>query len=333
MEASELKPNLTKIINENSCKKQNKTIQRNSKKNLIFSQKKQLNKFDNIEYNNNNDDYLEIPKYQTSFIINNNNSDNEKRLDSIGKNSTTNSSSSHNEYNTPKRNNNYILNIMKNNDNKKYSFPIYIYYEGTDKVLIEKNPNNFDYSKTNNFISKEVYFNRIHQEDINLLCYPNNIFQNQKREFNAKNKEKKISYKNNNDKFDIPFNNNYDYMIRDIQSANLFFNYISINNQNKNENNQKNYFNKGKKGKAFTERNGDWICSSCKNLNFAFRIICNRCHLSKVNSEKSANEKDYKDNYSNENNYKYSYSQKENNYINNNKNKDVNNINEKKTKE
>ena len=62
MQASELKPNLTKIINENSCKKQNKTIQRNSKKNLIFSQKKQLNKFDNIEHID--DNYIEILKYQ-----------------------------------------------------------------------------------------------------------------------------------------------------------------------------------------------------------------------------------------------------------------------------
>ena len=33
--------------------------------------------------------------------------------------------------------------------------------------------------------------------------------------------------------------------------------------------------------KPYTERNGDWICLECKNLNFAFRDECNRCHTPK----------------------------------------------------
>ena len=42
-----------------------------------------------------------------------------------------------------------------------------------------------------------------------------------------------------------------------------------------------------KKGsKQFSEREGDWICFNCKNVNFAFRIICNRCQLPKIESEK-----------------------------------------------
>ena len=36
-----------------------------------------------------------------------------------------------------------------------------------------------------------------------------------------------------------------------------------------------------KKQKPFEERNGDWICKKCKNLNFAFRQECNRCKLNK----------------------------------------------------
>lgn len=36
-----------------------------------------------------------------------------------------------------------------------------------------------------------------------------------------------------------------------------------------------------RKPKAFVEREGDWICSSCKNLNFAFRKVCNRCATQK----------------------------------------------------
>lgn len=34
-----------------------------------------------------------------------------------------------------------------------------------------------------------------------------------------------------------------------------------------------------RKRKPFTERKGDWRCSQCHNLNFAFRLICNMCQL------------------------------------------------------
>ena len=39
---------------------------------------------------------------------------------------------------------------------------------------------------------------------------------------------------------------------------------------------------KKKKKKHFIEREGDWICLKCNNLNFSFRNICNRCHLTKT---------------------------------------------------
>ena len=42
----------------------------------------------------------------------------------------------------------------------------------------------------------------------------------------------------------------------------------------------------GKKKKPFVERVGDWNCFKCKNLNFSFRVNCNRCQLSKKESEK-----------------------------------------------
>ena len=32
-------------------------------------------------------------------------------------------------------------------------------------------------------------------------------------------------------------------------------------------------------------RIGDWICFSCKNLNFAFRNFCNRCKISREESD------------------------------------------------
>ena len=34
------------------------------------------------------------------------------------------------------------------------------------------------------------------------------------------------------------------------------------------------------------ERVGDWVCIKCKNLNFSFRVICNRCQLAKAESDK-----------------------------------------------
>lgn len=37
--------------------------------------------------------------------------------------------------------------------------------------------------------------------------------------------------------------------------------------------------------KNFTEREGDWTCFNCKNLNFSFRKKCNRCKIPKLLSD------------------------------------------------
>jgi hypothetical protein len=36
-----------------------------------------------------------------------------------------------------------------------------------------------------------------------------------------------------------------------------------------------------RKKKPLIEREGDWLCTKCRNLNFAFRQSCNRCKLPK----------------------------------------------------
>ena len=381
MEVSEAKPQITKEIKEESENDidKYKFTQKNLKKSLTMSfQITESNKLNEFKYNNNDDDYLELnSKYQTSSF---NNSDTEKRTDSIEKKSTSNSSLSQTENNTPKRNGiscNYVLNLnyLKKDFNniKKNNSPICVYYEGIDKKLSEKNPNDFDYTKTKNFISKDIYYNNINnQNNFRLIYYPfefnytfeQNDFEkstfnkkiiNSNNEINNKNKnEEKKSYSNSNTpsfkkyggKFDIPlYYYNYDNkVIRGIQSTNLFCNNNSINNKNQKKNeegnnensnsnkNQKNYFNKGRKGKPFTERSGDWVCSTCKNLNFAFRTICNRCHLPKVDSEKNSYEKNENLKSKNEKNSNSNF-QKENTCVNNNKIIDVNNINDKKQKE
>lgn len=32
-------------------------------------------------------------------------------------------------------------------------------------------------------------------------------------------------------------------------------------------------------------RVGDWVCANCKNLNFSYRAVCNRCSLSHADNE------------------------------------------------
>lgn len=43
---------------------------------------------------------------------------------------------------------------------------------------------------------------------------------------------------------------------------------------------------KKKKKQDFVEREGDWCCYRCKNINFSFRDKCNKCQLWKEESEK-----------------------------------------------
>ena len=39
---------------------------------------------------------------------------------------------------------------------------------------------------------------------------------------------------------------------------------------------------KNKNNNNINAKPGDWFCSKCDNLNFAFRTICNRCHNPKL---------------------------------------------------
>jgi len=91
-----------------------------------------------------------------------------------------------------------------------------------------------------------------------------------------------------------------------------------------------------KKTRPFTERQGDWICKFCKNLNFAFRNECNRCKVPKkvcVESVKQNEENETKNNsnnkmkFSNKKIYKY-----RKNYSNQVPDKDYN-MNEKSSEE
>jgi hypothetical protein len=62
----------------------------------------------------------------------------------------------------------------------------------------------------------------------------------------------------------------------------LPFNYNYINYKNNNIDKKKK-----KKRQEFVEKKGDWSCYRCKNINFSFRNKCNKCRLSKEESEKN----------------------------------------------
>ena len=87
---------------------------------------------------------------------------------------------------------------------------------------------------------------------------------------------------NNRKSFIYYVNNKYDFSL----SKEFLFNNFNRplfskfdSNSDKNNSNRKNY-NK-KKYKLIKDRKKDWVCQLCLNLNYAFRVECNRCHFPK----------------------------------------------------
>jgi len=100
---------------------------------------------------------------------------------------------------------------------------------------------------------------------------------------------------------------------------------VIINTVLKNDKNMENFKYKKKKQKAFSERNGDWFCKKCNNLNFAFRKECNMCKYPKGEEEVPKKEKEEKASFVKKNdNHK-----KNKNYFDGNKDYDRNNFHKK----
>ncbi len=84
-------------------------------------------------------------------------------------------------------------------------------------------------------------------------------------------------------------NIDYDFNLSNEKSANNSSESTSPKNfpvEKENTTNKANSADSKKKKKPFVERVGDWVCIKCKNLNFSFRVVCNRCQLAKTESEK-----------------------------------------------
>ena len=95
--------------------------------------------------------------------------------------------------------------------------------------------------------------------------------------------------------------------------APLFYNPILKNNKNMYGKYQK------KKSRPFIERQGDWVCKYCRNLNFAFRNECNRCKLLKkvcLETENQNEENDMKNKGKIQNKKIYKYKKNHSNQIN-----------------
>lgn len=169
-------------------------------------------------------------------------------------------------------------NTGDNNPKNLYGFSLY------------SQTNNQNYGNTNNFQNINLnYNNSNNQSNIN-NNYPNIPNDNSINNNNYQNFNHQHITLNSNSKAYIPLK--YRKNEQNNQANNL--NNIKINKykyENANKNNPKNK-------KYFEMRDGDWICSRCKNLNFAFRNKCNRCSLPK---ELSKNNKQINPNMSNQN--------------------------------
>ena len=104
--------------------------------------------------------------------------------------------------------------------------------------------------------------------------------------------EKEKDYNRNQTPLSLLKVNTFDYSKMKDLNSNLFQVQNNIN-YNQNFNNiiyNQNYQNvKEKQKKPFVIRAGDWNCFDCNNLNFAFRVKCNRCGLSKEISTQKYN--------------------------------------------
>ena len=153
---------------------------------------------------------------------------------------------------------------------------------------------NFNIFNQFNLVNNINYINRPRFNSTNILNgnYIPPIFSNNITKTNNNNN---INNNNNTEMFGrkgwvCSYCNNFNYESRNKCNRCKLDKSPILNSKKKNVGNgigniNKNIF-EGKGQKQFSEREGDWICFNCKNVNFSFRIICNRCQLPKNESDK-----------------------------------------------
>ena len=78
--------------------------------------------------------------------------------------------------------------------------------------------------------------------------------------------------------FNIDYNYNFNQYVKQINVNNNFIMNKNIQLKEKNKSKDAKNNKKNKNNNNINAKPGDWFCSKCDNLNFAFRTICNRCH-------------------------------------------------------
>ena len=179
-------------------------------------------------------------------------------------------------------------NIEKLNENLIFNF-----YTSTENYFKELSPDKNNYKKTKNFKPKE----KIESQKYNTIKNnTNNIINNTKPLLFNYN----YNYNQSFTKYDKSKQNKFDNKIDTVKnyySNTPYYNNKNYYYDNYNNSNNNTYYYPKKKGK-FVERNGDWVCSNCKNLNFAFRKECNRCKTRK-DENKDNKDKENKENKDN----------------------------------
>ena len=165
--------------------------------------------------------------------------------------------------------------------------------------------NNINRLQKNNIINNNYFFqNNNFQPQIFNINYINlNNFQNNINPMNNTFSKRKLSYNIEDGFIGNYFNNILNLNNNSNQNQNIFnlhppqqklnpilFSYneeqekfTSFDNNRKISNKSMHNNNKNEK-KPFDKREGDWLCPKCHNLNFAFRLVCNRCQLPKPNN-------------------------------------------------
>ena len=230
-----------------SYSKNNDNSKKNSTTKLIRKNKNKINPL-----NNNNNNCNNINK---NFSNQNQNNKTQKKL---------NANINKNVYNTISD-----LNGIRNNNSNYINNNIYLNNNNYQQIY------NINYINLNNYTSNQMNNNNCrrklsHNSEEGIIAnYFNNIL-------------KQINNNNNKNPNGIIFN-----VPQTQQNLNhILFSYNEGKEQNniqfpKNFNNKHNPKNDKK---PFDKRKGDWLCPQCHNLNFAFRIVCNRCQLSKPNN-------------------------------------------------
>ena len=192
--------------------------------------------------------------------------------------------------------NNKINNkIMNENKNKNLDINNQNIFPSNNNILINNNITNIN-NYNNNCINNNLLFmnnNNYPQQIFNINYINLNNFPNNPPVNNNLMNKRKLSYNIEGGFIGNYFNNilnqktsqnqlNLNPMLFSFNEEQDTLQNFGNNINNKINNKKAGNIQKANK-KPFDKRKGDWRCPSCNNLNFAFRVICNRCKLQKPN--------------------------------------------------